>query len=90
MGNAEDLSVLEGCRAAPREIARLGATDRRQQRVVRHRAKSFGVPSSILVVDMHSVDGLLEMDVDYLMIPRVDGVKMQNRKLAELGNFLEA
>ncbi len=89
MGNAEYLSVLEeaGLHHAKLFVSALQIEDSNE--LFAYRAKSFGVPSCILAVDMHSVDGLLELDVDYLMIPKVDGVKMQNRKLAELG-LLEA
>ncbi len=85
LGNAEYLSVLEeaGLHAAKLLVSALQIEDSNE--LFAYRAKSFGVPSSILAVDMHSVDGLLEMDVDYLMIAKVDGVKMQNRKLVELG-----
>lgn len=89
LGNAEYLSVLEeaGLHHAKLFVSALQIEDSNE--LFAYRAKSFGVPSSILAVDMHSVDGLLELDVDYLMIPKVDGVKLQNRKLAELG-ILEA
>ncbi len=85
LGNAEYLSVLEeaGLHDAKLLVSALQIEDSNE--LFAYRAKSFGVPSSILAVDMHSVDGLLELEVDYLMIAKVDGVKMQNRKLAELG-----
>ncbi len=85
LGNAEYLSVLEeaGLHDAKLLVSALQIEDSNE--LFAYRAKSFGVPSSILAVDLHSVDGLLEMDVDYLMIAKVDGVKMQNRKLADLG-----
>ncbi len=85
LGNAEYLSVLEeaGLHDAKLLVSALQIEDSNE--LFAYRAKSVGVPSSILAVDMHSVDGLLEMEVDYLMIAKVDGVKMQNRKLAELG-----
>jgi hypothetical protein len=31
------------------------------------------------------VDKLLEMDVSDLMIPKVDGIKLQNRELKRMG-----
>ena len=85
LGNAEYLAVLEeaGLHDAKLMVSALQIEDSNE--LFAYRAKSFGVPSCILAVDMHSVEGLLDLDVDYLMIPRVDGVKMQNRKLTELG-----
>ncbi len=47
--------------------------------------KSHGVPCAIHAVDMHGVDGLLEMDVAYLIFPKVDGIKAQTRELHRLG-----
>ncbi|MGC1480743.1 MAG: cation:proton antiporter [Chthoniobacterales bacterium] len=84
-GNAEYLSVLEeaGMRDAKLFVSALQIEDSNE--LFAYRAKAFGVPSSILAVDLHSAEGLVALDVDYLMIPRVDGVKMQNRKLIELG-----
>jgi hypothetical protein len=37
------------------------------------------------VVDLSQINNLLEMDVDYLMIPKVDGVKLMNRELEGRG-----
>ena len=48
-----------------------------------YRCQAAGVPSAIQVVDVSVVDNLLELGVDYLMIPKVDGVKAQLRKLRE-------
>ena len=46
------------------------------------------IPCSIHAIDLSMVDSLLEMDPTYLMLPKVDGIKLQTRKLKELG-FLE-
>ena len=37
------------------------------------------------MIDLSVVDNLLDMDVTYLMIPKVDGVKLQNRELERRG-----
>ncbi len=50
-----------------------------------YRCKAAGIPSSIHAVDMNYVNNLLEMDVRYLMVPKVDGIKQQNEKLKEMG-----
>jgi Kef-type K+ transport system membrane component KefB len=50
-----------------------------------YRCRQFGVPCSSQAVDMSMVDNLLELGVGYLMLPKVDGVKLQNRLLRERG-----
>jgi Kef-type K+ transport system membrane component KefB len=54
-----------------------------------YRCQQAGIPCSIQAVDLTTTDNLLEMDVKYLMIPKVDGIKLQNRELRERG-FLSA
>ena len=54
-----------------------------------YRCQSFRVPCSIHVVDLSVVDNLLEMDTNYLMIPKVDGIKLQTKALKARG-FLKA
>ncbi|NIP92082.1 MAG: hypothetical protein GWO24_00815 [Akkermansiaceae bacterium] len=52
------------------------------------RCRHAGVPCSIHVVDLTAVDNLLEMDVRYLIAPKADGIRFQNKALQSLG-FLE-
>jgi voltage-gated potassium channel Kch len=49
-----------------------------------YRSKSVGVPCAIHVVDLSVVDNLLELETDYLMVSKVDGVKAQLRMLKEM------
>lgn len=49
-----------------------------------YRAKSVDVPCAIHVVDLSVVDNLLELETDYLMVSKVDGVKAQLAKLKEM------
>ncbi len=49
-----------------------------------YRCKSAGVPCAIHVVDLSVVDSLLDLEVDYLMISKVDGVKAQLKMLEEM------
>ena len=51
--------------------------------------KTLHVPCAIHAIDLSLIDNLLELDVAYLMIPKVDGVKLQNRKLKEMA-FLKS
>jgi len=50
-----------------------------------YRAKSVGVSCAIHVVDLSVVADLLDLETDYLMVSKVDGVKAQLRKLKEMG-----
>ena len=47
------------------------------------------MPCSIHAVDLSAVDNLLDMDVKHLIVPKADGVKLQNRELSSMG-FLES
>ena len=38
-----------------------------------------------LSVDLSLAENLLEMDVDYMMVPKVDGIKLQLRELEQRG-----
>ncbi len=49
------------------------------------RCSSFGVPCSIHAIDLSVIDNLLSVDTTYLMIPKVDGIKLQARELKKLG-----
>ncbi|MFK7850125.1 MAG: cation:proton antiporter [Akkermansiaceae bacterium] len=49
-----------------------------------YRAKSAGVPCAIHVVDLSVMENLLELETDYLMVSKVDGVKAQLAKLKEM------
>ena len=50
-----------------------------------YRCHVAGVTCSAHAVDVNHVSNLLDMEVDYLMVPKVDGIKLQTRKLKELG-----
>jgi Kef-type K+ transport system membrane component KefB len=50
-----------------------------------YRCRQFGVPCSIQAGDLSMLDNLLELDVAYLMLPKVDGVKLQNEFLESRG-----
>lgn len=49
------------------------------------RARQYGVPSCIHAVDVSMADNLLDLDVSYLMLSKVDGVKGQTRYLRHAG-----
>lgn len=85
LGNADYLSVLED---AGLESARLLVSALRIEPandLLAYRCRQFNIPAAIQVVDLSVVDNLLEMDVRYMMIPKIDGMKLQNRVLQEDG-----
>lgn len=89
LGNVEYLSVLEeaGLKEARLFISALRIEPTND--LLAYRCRQFDIPAAIQVVDLSVVDNLLEMDVKYLMIPKIDGMKLQNRVLQEHG-FLPA
>ncbi len=50
-----------------------------------YRCKQYGIPCSLHAVDLSVIDNLLDLDVSYLMLPKVDGVKLQVRHLKNEG-----
>ncbi len=85
MGNADYLAVLEeaGLPHAKLLVAALRIEEAND--LLAYRCRSFGVPCAIHVVDLSQTDNLLKVDADYLMIPKVDGVKLMNRELERMG-----
>jgi Kef-type K+ transport system membrane component KefB len=89
LGNVEYLSVLEEAGLPEAKLLVSALRIEPTNDLLAYRCRSFHVPCSIHVVDLSVVDNLLEMDANYLMIPKVDGIKLQNQKLKEMG-FLKA
>lgn len=89
MGDAQNLAFLEeaGLHRAKLLVSCLHIED--INNLLAYRCRTMDVPCSIHAIDLSMVDGLLEMDPTYLMLPKVDGIKLQTRKLKELG-FLES
>jgi Trk K+ transport system NAD-binding subunit len=85
LGSVEYLSVLQeaGLERAKLLVSALRIEDAND--LLAYRCQLAGVHSAIHVVDMSVVDNLLELGADYLMIPKVDGVKAQGRMLREIG-----
>jgi len=85
LGSVEFLSVLQeaGLERAKLLVSALRIEDAND--LLAFRCQSAGVPSAIHVVDLSVVDNLLELGADYLMIPKVDGVKAQVKMLREIG-----
>jgi hypothetical protein len=84
VGDVEYLSVLqEACLdQAKLLISALRIEDAND--LLAYRCQNAGVPCAVHVVDLSVVDNLMDLGTDYLMIPKVDGVKAQMRVLREM------
>lgn len=85
LGSVEYLAVLEeaGLPRARLLVSALHIEDAND--MLAFRCQERKIPCSILGVDLSVVDNLLEMDVAYLMIPKVDGIKRQRETLEAMG-----
>ena len=52
------------------------------------RCRQAGIPCAIHAVDLSALDNLLEMNVEFLIVPKADGIKRQTVELEGRG-FLE-
>lgn len=84
LGSVDYLSVLQeaGYEKAKLIVSALQIEETND--LLAYRGKIVGVPCAIHVVDLSVVDNLLQLEVDYLMVSKVDGVKAQLRTLMEL------
>ncbi|MFW6352850.1 MAG: cation:proton antiporter [Verrucomicrobiota bacterium] len=85
IGNVEYESVLEevGFKHARAVISALQIEDANQ--LLAYRCKEAGVPYAVHAFDASVVDDLVELDADYLMMPKVDGILSQRRELKREG-----
>ncbi|MEX1048602.1 MAG: cation:proton antiporter [Akkermansiaceae bacterium] len=84
LGSVEYLSVLQeaGLERAKLLVSALRIEDAND--LLAYRCQSAGIPSAIHVIDLSVVDNLLDLGADYLMIPKVDGVKEQVKILRKM------
>ena len=85
LGDASYASVLDdaGLDKARLLVSTLQIEDAND--LIAFHCKTHHIPCAIHAIDLSLIDNLLELDVSYLMIPKVDGVKLQTRKLKEMG-----
>ncbi len=89
MGDAQNVDFLEVA-GLPRDlllVSCIGIED--VNNLLAYRCRTMKIPCAIHAIDLSMVDSLLEMDPTYLMLPKVDGIKLQNRRLKEMG-FIES
>ena len=53
-----------------------------------YRAREAGVPCAVHVHDLREMDHLVDLGTDYLMIPKIDGLKRLNTELKQLAASL--
>ncbi len=84
LGSVGYLSVLEeaGYQRAKLLVSALQIEEVND--LLAYRCKSAGIPCAIHVVDLSVVENLLDLEADYLMVSKVDGVKAQLAMLKEM------
>lgn len=85
LGSVDYLTVLEEAGFAKAKLIVSALQIEETNDLLAYRAKSVDVPCAIHVVDLSVVENLLELEADYLMVSKVDGVKAQLRTLKEMG-----
>ena len=84
VGNAEDWALLEEANLPQAKLLVSALHIEDTNDLLAYRCRQLQVPCAIHAVDLEEINNLLEMDVTYLMIPKVDGIKLQNERLKEL------
>ena len=88
LGSTEFLDVLLDAGLPDAKLLVSALRIEEANELIAYRCRQFGIPSSILAADLSMVDNLLELGVGYLILPKVDGVKLQTRWLREAGFLL--
>lgn len=85
LGDASMLPVLEeaGFEQARLLISTLHIAPANE--LLAYRCREANTPCSIHAFDLNGLNNLLDMDVAYLIVPKVDGIKRQNAVLKEMG-----
>jgi Kef-type K+ transport system membrane component KefB len=84
-GSVEYLSLLleAGLPSAKLVVSALSTEETND--LLAYRCRSYDVPCSIHTIDLSVIDNLFSANATYLMIPKVDGIKLQARELRRLG-----
>ena len=84
-GSVEYTSVLHAAGLAAAKLLVSALKIEEVNDLLAYRAHCGGVPCAINVTDLATVDHLLEVNTTYLIVPKVDGVKAQQRELEQRG-----
>ena len=85
LGNVEFLSVLEEADLGHARLLVSALQIEPTNDLLAYRCRSAEVPCAVLVVDLSLAENLLGMDVDYMIVPKVDGIKSQLKELERRG-----
>jgi voltage-gated potassium channel Kch len=85
LGSIEYLSLLMEAGLPHARLVVSALVTEEANDLLAYRCSSFGVPCSIHAIDLSVIDNLLSVDTTYLMIPKVDGIKLQTRELRRMG-----
>jgi len=88
IGNVEYESVVEeiGLREAKLVVSALQIED--TNHLLAYRCRAAGVPCAIHAFDLSVIDDLIDLGTDYLLMPALDGVRVQ-RELMKRENLLQ-
>ena len=84
-GSVEYLSLLVEAGLPRATLVVSALTTEETNDLLAYRCRSFDVPCAIHTIDLSVIDNLLSVNTTYLMIPKVDGIKLQTRELRKLG-----
>ncbi len=85
LGDATDRSVLEEARLSQARLLVSALHIEDVNSFLAWQCQALEVPCAIHAVEFTETSLLMDLDIAYLMLPKVDGVKLQNRKLQEMG-----
>jgi len=85
LGNAEYESVVNEIGLADARMAVSALHIEEANQLLAYRCRAFGIPCAIHAFNDSVVNDLIELDVDYLFMPTVDGVVRQKSFLQEQG-----
>jgi Kef-type K+ transport system membrane component KefB len=85
LGSVEYLSLLLEAGLPRARLVVSALTGEEANDLLAFRCSTYGVKCSIHVIDLSVIDNLLSVDTTYLMIPKVDGIKLQTRYLKTMG-----
>lgn len=84
-GNVDYLSVLQEVDLSQAKLLVSALHIESINELLAYRCDRLDIPCSINVTDLSVTEDLLELNVDYLMMPKIDGIKAQTRELKRMG-----
>jgi Kef-type K+ transport system membrane component KefB len=85
MGSVEYLSLLLEAGLPRAKLVVSAALIEEANDLLAYRCSTFDVPCAIHAIDLSVIDNLLTVNTTYLLIPKVDGIKLQTKELKRLG-----